>query len=332
MPTIDETIQAFLRDFAVGRESHQTIETYAQGLKRFSEYIESRGATLFTDAAGLNVDHALGCARWLSERGIAKSTLNTYLACIARFYSYLLRERVVVLDAADLQRMKDAYRGYRNGAHRALPKLPPDETIHDLVAAARNVPADPKHRRRELERLRNIAIVESLRVSGMRVGELVTLKRGDLNYRDHSARVTGKGSKQRMVYFDQIAWKAIQDYLRERKDGATERALEDLPLIAQHGKRAGDPEKGRRLPLTTDHVRHVFRELAAAAGIEMALTPHSLRHAFATHMLETSGDLAIVQDLLGHASPITTRIYAQVSSKRLRDAHRAAYENGDDEE
>jgi site-specific recombinase XerD len=81
-------------------------------------------------------------------------------------------------------------------------------------------------------------------------------------------------------------------------------------------------------------VRLVFNELARAAGIEIAMTPHSLRHAFATRVLEATGDLAVVQDMLGHSSPATTRIYAKVSSKRMRDAHRAAfgYEGNKEEE
>ncbi|MBI3742367.1 MAG: tyrosine-type recombinase/integrase [Chloroflexi bacterium] len=79
------------------------------------------------------------------------------------------------------------------------------------------------------------------------------------------------------------------------------------------------------MPLTTDAVRLVFSELAHAAGIEITMTPHSLRHAFATKLLDATGDLAVVQDMLGHSSPTTTRIYAQVSSKRMREADRAAF-------
>jgi site-specific recombinase XerD len=164
-------------------------------------------------------------------------------------------------------------------------------------------------------------MLEALRASGMRVGELVRLKRDDLDYRTRSARVTGKGDKQRIVYFDDAAWRAIQAYLKMRNDGAKGRALYQLPLFARHDRRASD----RVLPLTTDTVRWVFNQLARDANIEITMTPHSLRHAFATKILEATGDLALVQDMLGHSSPTTTRIYAKVSSKRMRDAHRTAF-------
>jgi len=321
MLTIEDAIQNFLRDRAVG-QSAQTIETYAQGMRRFTEYLASIHHSPTRAASTLAVDHALGCARWLSEeRGIAKATLRTYLSALARFYGYLLRERVVNLSASDIERMREAYRQYRKGGGRRLPKLPPDEAIRALIAAARAVKPSPQRPRLELARLRNIALLEALRASGMRVGELVTLKRDDLDHRQRAARVTGKGDKQRLVYFDDAAWEAIQTYLRARNDGARGRALYQMPVFARHDRRAGT----NVLPMTTESVRLVFRHLARTAGIEIVMTPHSLRHAFATKVLEATGDLAVVQDLLGHASPETTRIYARVSSRRMRDAHRAAF-------
>lgn len=320
MLTIDNAIQNFLRDRAVGQAA-QTIETYAQGMRRFAEYLDSIHHSPTRAASTLTVDHALGCARWLSEtRGIAKATLRTYLSALARFYAYLLRERVVNLSASEIERMREAYRQYRKGGARPLPKLPPDDAIRALIAAARAVKPN-KRARLELARLRNIAIVEALRASGMRIGELVALKRDDLDHRQRAARVTGKGDKQRIVYFDNAAWSALQAYLSARNDGARGRALYQLPVFARHDRRAST----KVLPMTTDGARLVFNQLARAAGIEIAMTPHSLRHAFATKVLEATGDLAVAQDLLGHASPETTRVYAKVSSKRMREAHRAAF-------
>jgi site-specific recombinase XerD len=321
MLTIEEAMQNYLRDLAVG-QSAQTVETYAQGLARLKEFLESAEHSPAEAASSLSVDYALDCARWLSEeRAIAKSTLRTYLASISQFYAYLLRERLVELSATDVERMRDAYSKYRRGYSRPLPKLPPEEAVAALLSAARRVKPAPKKPRLELARLRNIAMLEALRSSGMRVGELVALKRDDLDYRQHSARVTGKGDKQRIVYFDDTAWNAMQVYLKERGDGARGRALYQLPVFARHDRRASN----KVLPLTTDSVRLVFNALARDANIEIAMTPHSLRHAFATKVLEATGDLAVVQDMLGHSSPATTRIYAKVSSKRMREAHRAAF-------
>jgi site-specific recombinase XerD len=328
MPTIEDAIENFLHDVSLGR-SPQTTETYAHGMRRLKEYLQSVHHSPTRAVRTLTVDHALDCAKWLSEeRGIGKATLKTYLASISQFYAYLLREQLIDLPAAQIERMRQAYHLYRKGGNRPLPKLPPEDAITAILNAARQVPPQPKRPRLELARLRNIAMLEALRASGMRVGELVTLKRDDLDYRNHSARVTGKGDKQRIVYFDDQAWNAIQEYLKARNDGARGRALYQLPLFARHDRRASQ----QVLPLTTDSVRLVFNQLARAAEIEITLTPHSLRHAFATKVLEATGDLAVVQDMLGHASPATTRIYAKVSNKKMRQAHRQAFGYKSDED
>ncbi len=323
MLTIESAIENFLRDIAVGL-SAQTVATYAQGLERFKEFLTAQRHAPTVTANALSVDQALEFAKWLaSERDaeIAKPTLQTYLSSVSRFYSYLLREDLITLSASEMERMRDAYHLYRKGGNRPLPKLPPDQAVVALLAAARAVPPNEKQPRLEFARLRNIAMLEALRSSGMRVGELVGLKRDDLDYRAQTARVTGKGSKQRIVYFDDPAWRAIQAYLKLRNDGARGRALYQLPVFARHDRRVGD----KTLPLTTDTVRNVFNQLARAAQIEIAMTPHSLRHAFATKILDATGDLAVVQDMLGHASPVTTRIYAKVSNKKMRAAHRATF-------
>ncbi len=326
MLSIEQAIKNFLADLAVG-QSAQTVETYSQGMRRFQEYLEQVGTSSEDPASRLSVNEALGCAQWLTaerESGVgrlAKATLRTYLASISQLYSYLLREKVIELSASEMERMRTAYRSYRRGYSRRLPKLPPEDAVQALLDAARQVQVAPKNHRQELARLRNIAILETLRSSGMRVGELVGLKRDNLDYLNQSASVTGKGDKQRVVYFDDAAWQAIETYLKARADGAKGRALYQLPLFARHDRRSGN----RTLPLTTEAIRQIFSALVEAASLEIGMTPHSLRHAFATRLLEVTGDLALVQDMLGHSSPATTRIYAKVSSKRMRDAHKSAF-------
>lgn len=329
MITLQDAFDRFIADFSTGCQSHESPKTYSQALQRLREYFETYST--IPNADDLTVDHALAFARWLAqerEPHVAKATLNLYLSAIAKFYGWLLRERLIALDASDVQRMRDAYHEYRKGYSRPLPKLPPDEAITTLLAAARDEQVQPsksktEERRRTLARLRNIAVLEALRVSGMRIGELVKLKRGDLDYRGKSARVTGKGSKQRVVFLDETAWQAIQDYLRARQDGATGSALYSLPIFAQHGRRAGK----QVLPVTTHHLRFVFKAIAKDAGIELPMTPHWMRHWFATRVYEKTDDVLVVASMLGHSSTETTRIYAKVSDKRQREAHRAAFGN-----
>jgi len=138
--------------------------------------------------------------------------------------------------------------------------------------------------------------------------------------------VTGKGGKQRLVFFTDPAWRAIHTYLEARTDGASGRGVAGLPLFARHDSRA----RNRPLPLTTQSVRDVVWELARRAGAdELGLTPHRFRAWFATHMVAETGDLAATQDLLGHESADTTRVYTKVAAQRLADVHRRAFGRSD---
>jgi site-specific recombinase XerD len=332
MNSIQDAMKNYVDDVAL-RQSPQTAETYAQGMKRFAEFLEVSGRSPSAAVSSLTADQAIEFSQWISQKRdvdnnrLAKSTLQAYCSSLMRFIKYLLREGMIDLSMSEMERIRSAFHDIRHG-HRPLPKLPPEEIVKALLDAAHQIKPMPKKPRLDLARLRNIAMLEALRSSGMRVGELVGLKRDDLDQRNHAARVTGKGDKQRIVYFDDPAWNAIQEYLKERNDGARGRALYQLPLFARHDRRASD----KVLPLTTDSVRLVFNAIAREANIDIVLTPHSLRHAFATKVLEATGDLAVVQDMLGHSSPATTRIYAKVSSKKMRDAHRIAFGYEKDQE
>ena len=324
--TIDDAIDKFLAELAIG-QSEKTVRTYGTALNRFREYLAQIPLSHSREpSSSLIVDYAINYVNWLvSEhfRGseVPKSTLRAYLAAISRFYAYLIREKLAPISADEHLRLKEAYRQFRKGSAQRLPRPASEEAVAKVIQAARSIPPTPDEPRRELCRLRNIAILETLRCTGMRVGELVRLRRGDLNYRNHSARVIGKGGKERIVYFDDAAWRAIQVYLHARRDEPKGRALYQLPLFVRHDRAAGN----NALPISTNTVRRIFNECVKLAGIEQPLTPHSLRHAFATRALEVTGDLAVVQDLLGHASPTTTRVYAKVTSKRLHEAHQRIF-------
>jgi site-specific recombinase XerD len=162
----------------------------------------------------------------------------------------------------------------------------------------------------------------------MRVGELVRLERGNLLYDVRGALVKyGKGKKDREILFSERAWAAIQTYLKARQDGTQARPLASLPVFARHDRGAG----ARVLPLSTRSVQNTFLDLASRADIleRFHLTPHTLRHYFATEFLSETGDLALTQYALGHASPATTRIYAKTKREDYRRAHQRVFgENG----
>jgi site-specific recombinase XerD len=145
-----------------------------------------------------------------------------------------------------------------------------------------------------------VAILETLRATGCRVGELVGLRVEDVSEQGKSALVKGKGSKYRKVYWDAVSWAAVLAYLGAR--GLTAGDM-DAPLFCGHG--------------------NTIQRLALTAGVRNAeqVTPHYFRHVFATHALERTENLALVQDMLGHASPVTTRVYAKTDDAQRQAAH-----------
>ncbi len=311
-----------------------------------------------------------------------KATVATYVAGLSRFYKWCAMERWLALPADDFERMAARLKDLRGKVQRTiLDKVPPDDILDALLAEVRRLPeipapspaepvtpektgpaanpsrfrgsqrkmAESDARRYQLLRLRNVALLETLRCTGARVSEITGLNRADLDATNRRARVVGKGAKERWVYFSPAAWEAVQLYLRSRsrlmgeaaalkavpdsppasparKAGSRARSLAaDLagqPLFARHDRGAGWKEVK---PLLPHAIETMLWELVEQAGLEVKITPHRFRHWFATRMLAATGDLATTQDLLGHANPATTRIYAQVSESNKQKAHQEVF-------
>jgi site-specific recombinase XerD len=323
--SISAAVQEFLSQLSVGKQP-RTVKAYSVSLNRFKRFLnEAQDLSENAPSRRLTVDHAVEFGK--SLRGMAPATIRNYLAAISDFYRYLFARRLVEADIAEHERLFTSLKQMRPRSS-TLPHVPPDEVVDALIQAAAAEPESGKRRlskgdqeRAHLQRLRNVALLHALRSSGMRLGEALALRRGDLDYRTTSARVTGKGRKERIVYFDASAWNAIQSYLQARQDGSHSRALSQLPVFARHDRRAGT----NVLSLTAQRVEQIFSDLAARSKLDPPPTPHWLRHWFATRVLERTQDLAALQDMLGHESPVTTRIYAKVSTKRLREIHREAF-------
>lgn len=329
-----------------------TADTYATGLNHLRAYLDECGYPPEDTEVGVLAPAVVSdFVTWLydylveevadgDERRVSEATKATYFASISGFLDYLVIEtEQLSLDgtAYDAVRRTLARASRRKNRDKLPPdKLPSQEVVKMLREEARrplDLPEDVAEgtkRRRRLIRLRNIAMVEALLSSGMRVGELVRLERGHLLYEERGAMVKyGKGGKDREVLFSDGAWEAIQAYLRARHDGAQERPLSSLPVFSRHDRRAG----GKAMPLSTRSVQNTFVDLASRAGIleRFHLTPHTLRHYFATEFLSETGDLALTQYALGHASPATTRIYARTKREDYRRAHERVFGSEDNE-
>jgi site-specific recombinase XerD len=345
--TIELEIQRFLDQHAA-RSSHTAL-TYRTGLTHFTTYLAERDIELSDSPARLTRAVALDFIPWLArqrfrrgkdspEQPLSMRSRQLYVRAVSGLYKQLALEGAIPLSYSDYAALNDEMGKATSFKPSPIEKrLPPDDVIQAIIEAVGTPPValsrddlDERQRRRlNLIWLRDQAIILCLYSSGMRVGELVSLRRGDLDYADHGTWVRGKGDRPRFVRFSQGAWGALIAYLGARHDEAVSGSLADKPLICRHDRGAGDH---RRLPLSTLSVERIVTRLAKEAGVleRFNLTPHSFRHYFATRFLRHTGDLALTQDVLGHADPSTTRIYAKTTKAQHIQAHESLFD-GEDE-
>jgi site-specific recombinase XerD len=242
----------------------------------------------------------------LATRGLAASSIARKAAALRACFRLLARRGLVGANpAADL--------GSPRGPHR-LPVVLKQRQVEELLARPR--PLDPVG-------LRDRAILELLYATGMRVGELCALELGDVDLASDLVRVHGKGGKERLVPFGEPARAALLQYLVEGRR---------LMLPARgSGRRAGAAGEQallfnrRARPMTPRDVRGMMQRYRAGAGVPSETSPHTLRHSFATHLLEGGADLRSVQELLGHVALTTTQTYTHVSNERLRRVYEQAH-------
>ncbi len=349
----DTSIEIEMRRFLDQRaaRSEHTARTYRIGLVRFVDYLAERGIDPSDSPAQLTRAVALDFIPWLArqryrrgqdgpEQPLSMRSRQLYVRAVSGLYRQLALEGTIPLSYTDYAALNAEMAKATSFKPTPIEKrLPPDDVVQAIIEAVQIPPGDlarddlDEQQRHCLKLiwLRDQAIVLCLHSSGMRVGELVGLRRGDLDYTDRGAWVRGKGDRPRFVRFSQAAWAKLMGYLEARHDETVTGTLAEKPLICRHDRGAGDR---RRLPLSTLSVERIITHLAKEADVlkSFNLTPHSFRHYFATRFLRHTGDLALTQDVLGHADPGTTRLYAKTTKAQHIKAHESLFdaEGGDE--
>jgi integrase/recombinase XerD len=298
---LDGAVDAFLAHAGVERNlSRRTVEAYARDLARFTAFLEGEGVARLAD---LDRGHVTAFVRHLEGEGLGARSRARALVAVRRFVQHGARQGECETDPLD------GVETPRFG--KPLPRvLRPDETTALIEAAD---PDDPLG-------CRDRAMLELLYGSGLRVSELVSLPLAGLDRRAGLVRVTGKGRKERVVPVGEPALEAIERYLAEAR-----------PVLARAAKRDSDAVflSRRGGAMTRQNFFERLRGLARAAGIPRErVSPHVLRHAFATDLLEGGADLRAVQAMLGHADLATTEVYTHVSRARLRDTVETRHPRG----
>ena len=277
--------------------SRNTLDSYRRDLTQLSGWLQKQHGKALPAAGHADL---LGYLAWKVKGRAKATTTSRQLSSLKRFYRYCLRQGKIKSDPTlkiDSPKLP-----------RPLPKSLTEEDVEGLLAAPETEKALG---------LRDKAMLETLYASGLRVSELVGLKLSQVSRDMGVVRVIGKGSKERMVPVGEEALAWIQRYLKEaRPELLGARASEDLFVTA------------RGAAMTRQMFWHLLRRHAVRAGLKKPISPHTLRHAFATHLLNHGADLRVVQLLLGHSDISTTQIYTHVARERLKQLHAKHHPRG----
>jgi integrase/recombinase XerD len=269
--------------------SENTLGAYRADLVALNQRLESKSVELMKASRADIMDYIA----WRVEGGAKPRSTARQLSSFRRFYRYLLREGMISEDPTVNIAMPKI--------GRSLPQSLTEQDVEALLSAPKV--AEPLgHRDRTM--------LEVLYATGVRVSELINLKMSQINLNQGVLRIVGKGDRERLIPLGDEA----QDWLREFIDGPRGEILLERQTEYLFPTRRGDR-------MTRQAFWHIIKRYAEKAGIRRKLSPHSLRHAFATHLLNRGADLRVVQLLLGHSDLSTTQIYTHVARERLKDLH-----------
>jgi integrase/recombinase XerD len=270
--------------------SQNSVDAYRHDIEKLTAFLEENNIAV--QPAGITLSHLQDFLKWLNQSSLNARSQMRIISGIRAFYKYLLLENLISDDPTQLLDMP------RIG--RKLPEfLTIDETRRLIDSVDLSKP----------EGERNKAMIETLYGCGLRVSELVNLKISCIYFNEGFMRITGKGDKERLVPFSGEALKQINLYLHEiRSHIEIRKGHEDYLFLNRRGAR-----------LTRVMVFTIIKDLAILAGIQKTIGPHTLRHSFATHLVEGGADLRAVQEMLGHASITTTEIYTHLDRTFLRE-------------
>ena len=276
--------------------SDNTILNYEIDLKEFNEYLNSINSSLIST----NYKEVRGFLEELNEEHFKNGSVSRKISSLKSFYNFMLFKHFLTSSPVELITYpKKEYR---------LPKFVEYKELETLFSIPDTT--NPLG-------IRNLLILELLYASGMRVSELVNVKLKDIDQNRKEIRVFGKGSVERIAYFGEYALDALNDYLDYARDDLLKGKTSEYLFINKNGTR-----------LTDRGVRLIIDNIISSSSVKTKISPHTLRHTFATHMLNEGADLKVVQELLGHKNLGTTEVYTHISNERLRNIYYKTHPRG----
>jgi site-specific recombinase XerD len=305
---LNELITEFLEHLEIEKgRSPLTVRNYDQYLRAFVRWLGGGDAST-VQVADITLASVrkfrIHLSRQKNNRGefFKHSTQNYYLIALRSFLKFLQKSDIACLAPEKIEL-----------ARQQRPQVSVLDVDKLLIMLKAAFPHDPN----DLAQLRDYAILETLFATGLRVAELVGLNRDRINTSTREFVVRGKGSKDRVVFLSQRAAHALENYFKKRSDSF-------VPVFLNHRHRAEPSDKrGEGLRLTPRSMERIVQKYARRAGLVEKITPHTLRHTFATDLLMNGADLRSVQELLGHSNIATTQVYTHITNRQLREVHEA---------
>jgi len=292
---IEDLVNSFLE--YVEKELNYSVVTkkdYERDLKIFTDFLDIKKYNYIS----LKKEQIMEYLKYLDGFKYQNRSVSRNLSSIRSFYNYLVE--IKVLENNIFKRIKNP---------KVSRKLPNYLSIVEIENVLESIKDDTK------ENIRNKFIFELIYSTGLRVGEVSNIKLSDMDFNEKSIRILGKGSKERIVYYGELAENYLNDYLKIRDEFLIKGNIEYLLINKIGGK------------LSTSSIQQIINKIMINSNVNHKISPHTLRHTYATHLLDEGADLKSVQELLGHESLNTTEIYTHVSNERLRKEYLAYHPN-----
>jgi integrase/recombinase XerD len=303
---MDRTVSSFLQHLIVEKGfSQNTSSAYRNDLSQFVMFLQQKGigggkGSDSFEWTAVDIDTLNHYITDLKERkGYRNATAARKVASVKSFFGFLAENGIITEDPTESLGTPKV--------GRSLPKYLSEEEVGRLL--------DEGYKPATNEGQRDAVMMELLYATGLRVGELVSLNVGDVNTEESYVRCLGKGSKERIVHLYPKALQELKKYMKQSRQVMLGKRKDEQALFVNH--------RGERL--TRQWVWSVLKNYAQSAGIKSSITPHTLRHSFATHLLQNGASLRHVQELLGHSSISTTQVYTHLTSPYVRDEYEKSH-------
>lgn len=292
---LKESIDDFLRYLLIDKNySNNTIESYKEDLLKFNEFFKNKNIN------DIDIDDLKRYVKYLNDQELNELSISRNISCIKSFYKYLNIEKIIESNPSDSL--------FLPKVRKRLPNTLSEEEVNLLLDIKLT----------DMYSYRNKAMLEVLYATGLRVSELVNLKMENIDFEQDIIRTYGKGNKERVIPIGEYAKIYLEKYLNEYRYQMLKHGNNEYVFLNNHGKN-----------MTRQGFFKIIKSIASDVGINKEISPHVLRHSFASHLLKHGADLRTIQELLGHSNVSTTQIYTHISNEELKENYKNYHPHGE---